>query len=49
MSLRSSRTAILASASLLGAVLAANGQTSTPPPDNLNLRYTNGIVAIAEE
>ena len=49
MSLRSSRTAILASASLLGAVLAANGQTSTAPQDNLNLRYTNGIVAIAEE
>jgi len=49
MSLRSSRTAILASASLLGAVLAANGQTSTSPQDNLNLRYTNGIVAIAED
>ena len=49
MSLRSFRPAILASASLYGAVLAAQAQQAAAPQDNLNLRYANGIVAIAEE
>jgi len=48
MSLRSFRPAILASASFLGAVLAANAQQPATMQDNLNLRYANGIVAIAE-
>jgi peptidyl-prolyl cis-trans isomerase SurA len=49
MSLRCFRSAILASASLLGAVLAAQAQPAASPQDNLNLRYANGIVAIAED
>ena len=49
MSLRSFRSAILASASLLGAVLAAQAPSAAAPSDNLNLRYANGIVAIAED
>ena len=49
MSLRCFRPAILASASLFGAVLAAHAQPAATPGDNLNLRYANGIVAIAEE
>ncbi len=50
MSLRSPRSALLAFVSLLGAVLTTQGQTAAPAPaDNLNLRYANGIVAIAED
>ncbi len=49
MSLRSPRSTLLASVSLLGAVLTAQAQPAAGPGDNLNLRYANGIVAIAEE
>ena len=49
MSLRSFRPAILASAALLGAAVAAHAEQAGAPQDNLNLRYANGIVAIAEE
>ena len=49
MSLRRSRPTILVSLSLLGAVLVAQAQQAPAPADNLNLRYANGIVAIAED
>ena len=52
MSLRGSRvssTSLLAFAGLFLGLIAARGQLATTPPDNLNLRYANGIVAIAED
>jgi peptidyl-prolyl cis-trans isomerase SurA len=49
MSLCRSRPVILTALSLLGAVLVAQAQQAAAPQDNLNLRYSNGIVAIAEE
>jgi peptidyl-prolyl cis-trans isomerase SurA len=49
MSLRSFRPATLASALLFGAALSASAQQAAATQDNLNLRYANGIVAIAEE
>ena len=52
MSLRGSRvssTSLLAFAGLFLGLIAAHGQLATTPTDNLNLRYANGIVAIAED
>jgi peptidyl-prolyl cis-trans isomerase SurA len=52
MSLRGSRvstTSLLAFAGLFLGLIAARGQLATTPQDNLNLRYANGIVAIAED
>jgi len=49
MSLRRSCSVILASLSLFGAILVAQAQQAAAPQDNLNLRYANGIVAIAED
>jgi peptidyl-prolyl cis-trans isomerase SurA len=49
MSPRSFRPAILASLALFGSLLAARAQLASTPADNLNLRYANGIVAIAED
>jgi peptidyl-prolyl cis-trans isomerase SurA len=49
MSLRSFRPTILASLAAFGIVLAARAQLGSTPNDNLNLRYANGIVAIAED
>src|SRR5438105_12859278 len=49
MSLRSFCPTIFASALLLGATLTARAQQAPGPQDNLNVRYANGIVAIAEE
>jgi peptidyl-prolyl cis-trans isomerase SurA len=46
MSLRSFCPAFFTSLSLIGTVLSANAQVQG---DNLNLRYANGIVAIAED
>jgi peptidyl-prolyl cis-trans isomerase SurA len=34
---------------LLGAVLPAKAQSTTPPDDGLNLRFANGIAAIVED
>lgn len=52
MSLRGSRAfpalAVAFTGLALG-VIAARAQQSETPPDNLNLRYANGIVAIAED
>lgn len=52
MSLRGPRvlpTSLLAVAGLFLGLIAARGQLAQPPPDNLNMRYANGIVAIAED
>src|SRR5258708_4853940 len=52
MSLRGSRPPslkLLAAAGLLTALTAVRGQLAATPPDNLNLRYSNGIAAIAED
>ena len=52
MSLRGPRvlsTSLLAFAGLFLGLIAARGQLTQTPPDNLNLRYANGIVAIAED
>jgi peptidyl-prolyl cis-trans isomerase SurA len=49
MSPRSFRPAILSAVALFGIVLAARAQLASTPSDNLNLRYANGIVAIAED
>jgi len=52
MSLRSIRTlpSILTTVfAVFLSVVAAQGQSSQPPKDNLNLRYANGIAAIAED
>ena len=46
---RVSSTSLLAFAGLFLGLIAARGQLATTPPDNLNLRYANGIVAIAED
>lgn len=52
MSLRGSRVSspsLLAFAGLFLGLIAARGQLASTPSDNLNLRYANGIVAIAED
>jgi peptidyl-prolyl cis-trans isomerase SurA len=52
MSLRGSRvssTSLLAFAGLFLGLISVRGQIAEAPPDNLNLRYANGIVAIAED
>lgn len=43
------RSAIFASLGLIGACVATHAQQVGPATDNLNLRYANGIVAIAED
>ena len=40
---------LLGLTSLFGALISARGQAVAPAQDNLNLRYANGIAAIAED
>lgn len=52
MILRGSRVVsfpLLASAGLFLGFISLRAQLAQPPPDNLNMRYANGIVAIAED
>ncbi len=52
MTLRGSRAVslpLLASAGLFLGLISLRAQVAQTPPDNLNLRYANGIVAIAED
>jgi peptidyl-prolyl cis-trans isomerase SurA len=42
-------TLLLVTASVLSLGVTVRGQTATAPQDNLNLRYANGIAAIAED
>ncbi len=51
MSLRNRRILSLAlvAAAVSLAPVSSRGQSTKPPPDNLNLRYANGIAAIAED
>ena len=52
MTLRGSRAfslTLLASAGLFTGLISLRAQLAQPPADNLNLRYANGIVAIAED
>ncbi len=41
--------ALLAAVPVLLSLATARGETAPPPQDSLNLRYANGIVAIAED
>lgn len=52
MSLRGSRVSsflLIAATGLSLGLASARGQLAQTPPDNLNLRYANGIIAIAED
>jgi peptidyl-prolyl cis-trans isomerase SurA len=52
MTLRAHRVTsslLFAISGLLLAALPLRGQLAQPPPDNLNVRYANGIVAIVED
>ena len=46
---RAHSASLVAFASLAFGLVTARAQPSATPPDNLNLRYANGIVAIAED
>src|SRR5882762_4637188 len=40
---------LIAATAVVAALATARGQTPPPTQDNLNLRYANGIAAIAED